>query len=241
MTLSEPVRAALIGATVTIAVSLLQLAVNARRQAAERAAGKPASRKTGNWLATFALMLACGVGGYAFSEYQTFQDRADSRLLREEMQMRLKDIGAVAARLERATVQGNDAVGTDAGFAAERKRGSEGVAAVMNVPACQGAPAGLAQVSRACTPADALQLTLCAMVPLPAVINDVQLFLRPEESRQPWDEVKVLAGQDAGGAMFLDNHFERASEGNTKEVCMRLMSWGGDQGRSARVLVRYVI
>lgn len=240
MTLSEPVRAALIGATVTIIVSLVQLAVNARRQAAERAAGKPASKKTGNWLATFALMLASAVGGYAFSEYQTFRDRADNRILREEMQMRLKDIGAVAARLERVGMQSSGAIEIDMQLAAERKRGAEGVAAVINLPACRGPRVGPSQ-SAACTEVDAQRTTICSVVPSAAVVNDVQLFLRAEDSQQPWSEAKVQAEQDAGGAKFVDSFFERGREGDTKEICMNLASWGSDKGRSARILVRYVL
>lgn len=241
MTLSEPVRAALIGATVTIVVSLIQLTVNARRQAAERAAGKPASKKTGNWLATFALMLASAVGGYAFSEYRTFRDRADNRMLREEMQMRLKDIGAVAARLERVGVQNSGAVEADMQLVAERKRGAEGVAAVINLPACRGPQIGPAQSNAACTESDAQRMILCAVVPSAAVVSDVQLFLRAEDSQQPWAEAKVQAGQDAGGARFLDNFFERGREGDSKEICMSLASWSSDKGRSARILVRYVL
>lgn len=241
MTLSEPVRAALIGATVTIVISLLQLTVNARRQAAERAAGKPASKKSGNWLATFALMLGSAVAGYAFSEYQQFRDRADNRLLREEMQMRLKDIGAVAARLERAGAQGNGAVDAGMRLSAERKRGAEGVAAVINLPACRGVPGGPAQAAAACTPADAQRSTICSVVPASAIVSDVQLYLRADGSRQPWNEAQVQAGQDAGGAMFLDNFFERGREANTKEVCMELVNWNSDAGRSARIVVRYVI
>jgi hypothetical protein len=132
MTLSEPVRAALIGATVTVAMSLLQLTVNARRQAAERAAGKPASRKPGNWLAVFALMLACAVGGYAYSEYQGFRDRNDERQLRQEMQERLRDIGAMAVRLEKVNLQSVPVPEAAVRLDIERKRGAEGVAAVVN-------------------------------------------------------------------------------------------------------------
>ena len=63
MNMSDPVMAALIGASATLATALFQLLVNARRQAAERAAGKPVSRKSGNWLAILALMLAAAVVG----------------------------------------------------------------------------------------------------------------------------------------------------------------------------------
>ena len=54
MNLSDPVMAALIGASATFATAMVQLLGNARRQAAERAAGKPVSRKSGNWLAILA-------------------------------------------------------------------------------------------------------------------------------------------------------------------------------------------
>ena len=81
MNMSDPVMAAMIGAGATFATALFQLLVNARRQAAERAAGKPASRKSGNWLAIFALMLAAAVGGYAFAQYQMFRGRDDDKVL----------------------------------------------------------------------------------------------------------------------------------------------------------------
>jgi hypothetical protein len=67
------------------------------------------------------------------------------------------------------------------------------------------------------------------------------LFLRAEDSQQPWIDAKVQAGQDAGGARFLDNFFERGREGDSKEICMNLASWSSDKGRSARILVRYAL
>jgi len=94
MNLSDPVMAALIGAGATFATAIFQLTSNARRQAAERAAGKPASRKTGSWLAIFALVLASLVTGYALSEYQTYSGRQDEKLLRDELLARVRDISA---------------------------------------------------------------------------------------------------------------------------------------------------
>src|SRR5258708_9657433 len=111
MNFSDPVMAALIGASATFATALFQLLVNARRQAAERAAGKPATRKTGNWLAIFALMLAAAVGGYAFAEYQTFRDRGDDNALRQGMQSQLRDIGEAAERLAATGGPKNDQTG----------------------------------------------------------------------------------------------------------------------------------
>lgn len=239
MTLSEPVRAALIGATVTIVMSLLQLSVNARRQAAERAAGKPASRKSGNWLAVFALMLACMVGGYAFSEYQGFRDRNDERQLRQEMQDRLRDIGAMAVRLEKVNLQGVPVPEGAVRLDIERKRGMDGVAAVVNVPACRASQAGLAAAPSGCTESEAVRTAVCAVVPASAAVGEVQLFIRAEDATGPWGASKVDAGQDAGGARFVDTHFQRAGEADAKEVCMNLAHWATDKGRSARILVRY--
>jgi len=141
MNMSDPVMAALIGAGATLATALFQLLVNARRQAAERAAGKPASRKSGNWLAIFALMLAAAVGGYAFAQYQIFRGREDGQGAATGNAKRgLRDIGDAAVRLERAGLQKNDQSGFDARLDAERRRGAEGVVAVIGLPPCRKQP-----------------------------------------------------------------------------------------------------
>jgi hypothetical protein len=240
MNFSEPVVAAMIGATATVVTALVQLRLAARKQAAERAAGRPVT-KGNRWLAILGLMLASAVGGYAFSEYQTFSEREDNKMLRDEMHSRLKDIGALAARLERTSMPASSASATDIQLVAERKRGAEGIAAVVNLPACRGVQIGLSQAPAACTESDAQRTTICSVVPSGAVVNDVQLFLRADDSQQPWNDAKVHAGQDAGGAKFLDSFFERGREGDSKEICMNLASWSSDKGRSARILVRYVL
>ena len=232
MNFSDPVMAALIGASATFATALFQLLVNARRQAAERAAGKPASRKTGNWLAIFALMLAATVGGYALAEYQSFRDREDDKVLRKEMQTRLRDIGNAAVRLEQAGLQ-TDA---DARLAAERRRGAEGVVAVIGLPPCvdsRSAP----ESSAGCNEGTALHASVCATIPATAVVTEVQVFTRLEDSVQPWPEARVQPGQDAGGAKFVDAFYER-TQADGKEVCQRFVHWNS-KARQARLLVKY--
>lgn len=239
MNFSDPVMAALIGASATFATALFQLLVNARRQAAERAAGKPATRKTGNWLAIFALMLAAAVGGYAFAEYQTFRDRGDDKALRQEMQSRLRDIGEAAERLERAGVQKNDQTGADARLAAERIRGTQGVAAVIGLPPCvTGHPAP--ESSAGCGESNAIHASVCAIIPAAAVVTEVQVFTRLEDSQQPWADARVQIGQDAGAAKFVDAFYERA-QADAKEVCQRFMHWNSQKARLARILVKYTI
>jgi hypothetical protein len=237
MNLSEPVMAAVIGASATFATALFQLVANARRQAAERAAGKPASSKSGSWLAIFALILAAAVGGYIFAEYQTFRDREGERGLRQEMQTRLRDIVEAAARLERAGLQRSDQAEAEARLAAERRRGAEGVAAVIGLPPCIISVPG-SQSSAGCIEGSALHASVCAIIPATAAVVEVQVFTRPEDSLQPWPEARVQPGQDAGAAKFVDAFYERAL-GDAKEVCQRFVHWNSQKSRLARILVKY--
>ena len=239
MTLSDPVMAAVIGASTTFTTALFQLIVNARRQAAERAAGKPASRKSGTWLAIFALMLASAVGGYALAEYQIFRDREDGKVLRQEMQARLRDLGDVAARLERAGSQRNDQSETDAKTSAERRRGTEGIAAVMELPPCTVALAG-SDAPAGCNESNAVRASVCVTIPATAVVTEVQVFTRLEDAQQSWADAKVQPGQDAGAAKFVDTFYERAQT-DAKEVCQRFVHWNNQKGRAARILVKYAI
>jgi hypothetical protein len=237
MNLSDPVMAAVIGASATFVTALFQLLVNARRQAVERAAGKPASRKSGTWLAIFALMLAAAVGGYALSEYQVYRDREDGKLLRQEMQARLRDIGEATVRLERAGLQRVDQSEAEARLMVERRRGVEGVAAIIGLPPCTVRRAAFeAQV--ACNEENAVQASVCATVPASATVTEVQLFTRTEDAQQAWNDSKVQLGQDAGAAKFVDATFERVQP-DAKEVCQHFIHWGSQKGRLARVLVKY--
>ena len=238
MNLSEPVMAAVIGASATIATALFQLMINARRQAAERAAGKPASRKSGNWLAIFALMLASVVAGYALAEYQDFRTREDDRMLRQEMQTRLRDIGEVAVRLERAG-QKSDQAGAEAWLAAERRRGAEGVVALIGLSPC-AATQSSTQSALPCSEASALHASVCAIIPAAASVTEVQLFTQLEDAAQPWTQARVQPGQDAGAAKFIDGHYERAQP-DAKEVCQRFAHWNSQKARLARIVVKYTM
>ena len=222
--------AALIGASATFVTAVFQLLVNARRQAAERAAGKPASRKPGTWLAIFALMLAAAVGGYAYAQYQGFQDREDGKALRQEMQAQLRDLGNAASRLERAGIQRTELAQGDAASSLERRRGQEGVSAVVDLPACDA--------NAACTESSPVRAAVCATIPAAATVTEVLVFTRSEDSQQAWAEAKVAAGQDAGNAKFAENYYER-TQPDAKEVCQRFSHWSNQKGRSARIVVRY--
>jgi hypothetical protein len=69
----------------------------------------------------------------------------------------------------------------------------------------------------------------------------MDLYARHEDSPQPWTESRVSPGQDVGRARFAEKAFERAESDQTKQVCTGFSSWDGEQGYSARLVVKYVI
>jgi hypothetical protein len=236
MNLSEPVMAALIGATATFITAMFQLVLNARRQAAERAAGKPATRKTGTWLAIFALMLAAGVGGYAYAEYRLFSNREDDKALRQEMQASLRGLGDVAARLERAGAQRGELGEGDTKAAAERRLGLDGVSAIVELPPCTGPSSG--QDASACTESNPVRVAVCAPVPAAATITQVRVFTRADDSPQAWADASNASAQEAGNGKVVDAFYERV-QADAKEICQRFIHWNSQKGRAVRIVVRY--
>jgi hypothetical protein len=71
LNLSDPVLAAMIGASATMVTALIQLRLSWRKELKERERGQPISKKSrrGPVLFVFALMIASGVGGFAGSQY----------------------------------------------------------------------------------------------------------------------------------------------------------------------------
>ncbi|MFN0039197.1 MAG: hypothetical protein ACKVP2_06775 [Burkholderiales bacterium] len=238
MNFTEPVIAAIIGATATVVTALVQLRVAGKKQAAERASGKPVTKKQSSWLAILALMLASAVGGYVLAQYHAFNEQRENQRLRDEMLARMGELSAAAMRMERAGSQ-LDGQTSDALAAAERKRGAEGVAAVVNLPPCRGAQVGFSQTSPACAEGDALRASLCATIPPAAVVTEVQMFSRTGEAQQAWVDAKMQLGQEVAGVRFVEAFAERATP-DGKEICQPVLYWGSQPGRAARILVKYV-
>ena len=232
MNVSEPVMAAMIGATATVCTAVFQLVVNWRKATTSE---KPRARgglRSLLWMVT--LMAAAAVGGFAYAEYRAQATRGEAALLREEVNRQLGALSASTARLETLLAAG----GADSA-AARRQRGLEGVAAVVALPACRGSQVGFATERSACTERDALQVAVCASVPSDASISAVELFARSEDSQQPWAEARATAGQDLGSGRFATGHSERLDADGTRQVCQSFSHWG-DKGRTVRILVRYL-
>ena len=239
MGFSETVLAAMIGATATVGAAIFQLIMHWRKQSGERRVSKSGGLRSLLWMLT--LMLASGVGGFAYSEYLSQAQRDDAHQLRQEMQQELATLASATAKLEQLRLNAQSVVDAQTRQAEERRRGTEGVEGLVQLPACKGRTAVSSADRPACAEADAQRVAVCAVVPSSAQVTEVQLFTRPDDSQQPWAESRVEASQDAGKAKFVDASFERAHTDSTKQVCFNFAHWGTDKGRAARILVKYSI
>jgi hypothetical protein len=236
--LDERVAAAVIAAAGTVIGALIQLRAAWRKEVSDRARGVPVTKKSrrGPVLAVGLLLIAAAVGGFALSQYLVALSDRESAAVRGELQTQLRQISATAARLERATLRDHGS----AGRAADGRVGVEAATVATTVGPCHVRTVDGADAAPGCAEADALRVTLCASVASSAVVTDTVLYARPEQSRQPWNESRVIAGQGTGSARFVDKPFERPEAEQTKEVCTVFSSWDGEQAYSARLVVHYI-
>ena len=241
MQISDPLLGAMIAASASFISAIVQLYINARRQQAERKAGKPVTRKSGNWLAILGLILGAAVGGYFLAEYKSAKQRDGDIAMRQEMTSQLRNIGEAATRIEQAGLQKNAQNDAEARLIADRRRGMDGVAAVIGLAPCAIAQTASATAAPpACSEANALKVSLCAVIPANANLGEVQLFTRLDDAAKTWSESKVQLGQDAGGARFVDAPFER-TQADGKEICQNFMHWDSQKARQARIVVKFAL
>jgi hypothetical protein len=236
MGMSETIMAAMIGALATVFTAMFQLVLSWRSATKEE---RKASGGLRSFLWMLTLMGAAAAGGFAYAEYRALGARGEAAVLREEMQRELQALSASTARLEKLSAGGLG--GSDHAAVDQRQRGREGVAAIVTLPACKEAQVGLATERPGCTEQDAMQVAVCVPVPASASVTAVELFARPEDSQQPWGEVRAAAGQDLGGGRFASSHLERTDADGTKQVCQTFAQWGSEKGRAVRILVRYSV
>jgi len=229
MGVSETILAAMIGAGATVLTALVQIisafgksASNERRNARTRV-------RSVVWM--FALLLAAGVGGFAFAEYRALQSRDETRALREELKQQMSALTASAARLEQLRLPA-------ANSAASASLPSASAATVA-LPACKGSQVGFATARGPCVEQDALQVSVCAPVPASARVTAVELYARSEDSQQPWSEARMTPGQVAAAGRFADNYFERPDADGVRLVCQTFAHWNSEKGRAVRILVRF--
>jgi len=251
--MSDAVLAAIITATATIGMSLLQLRFSLGKELSGRVQASAAKRKGRHPFAIlFVIIIAAAVGGFALSQWLTESERVAQTTLQHELQDRVDQITRTANQLEQ----------TRAGVRAEiessvlRKIGSDGVVVMATVGPCRPAlvvtapgtasPPGVTtettpQPAPVCTESEASAVTLCATIPAGATITEVELYTRYADSDTPWSMSRVMAGQESGQARFAEKYVEAPEGPGTRQVCQGFAHWATDHARAARMVVRYGI
>ena len=243
MNLSDPVMAALIGAAATVLATLVQLRLSWRKEMKERERGQPISKKTrrGPVIVVLALMIASAVGGFALSEYFGALRDGDRDTMRTELRSRLYEISASAARLERARLAEREQIESGLLRAEALRRGEEGIAANVLVGPCRAESAAAAGSKPDCSEQGAVRVAVCARVPAAAIVQEVLLYSRSDDSQQTWADSRVQPGQDAGRAKFVEKFFERPDGDAARQVCQNFINLSGETARQARIVVKYTL
>jgi hypothetical protein len=247
--MSETILAAMIGAGATMAAAIFNLFMAFR--ARTKAESKPRRGGTARSLfSVFAIVLASAVGGFAYSELRAERIREDTRELRVELteqreallNAQRQAVASIDAQFDRLrAAQAGTGGTTDAALmlAAARQNGDGAAESLVRVGTCRPRPATGAAAAAACTADDSEQIALCASVPAQASVRAVELFARPADVEQPWEQSRVAFDQDAGGAHFSGTPVESPPNANSKTVCVNFSHWNGERGFAARMLVLY--
>ena len=252
--MSDTVLAAIITATATVAISLLQLRFSLGKDGggARVQAGGGRRKSRGPFAILFIIIIASAVGGFALSQWLTENERVSQSLLQHELQDKVDQITRTANQLEQ----------TRAGARAEieasvlRKLGSDGVVVMATVGPCRPslvvAPPGASTppgvtgetaqpAAPSCTESEASAVTLCAAIPESATITEVELYARNAQSDTPWSTNRLLAGQESGQSRFSEKYVEEVEAPGTKQICQAFAQWSTEHARVARMVVRYGI
>src|SRR6185369_181736 len=253
MLMTDSVLAAIITATATVCVSLLQLRFSLGKDGGTRVQAASGRRKgRGPFAILFVIIIASAVGGFALSQWLTENERASQNILQHELQDKVDQITRTANQLEL----------TRAGARAEieagvlRRFGSDGVVVMATVSPCRPAlvvsPPGTATppgvtgettqpAAPVCTESEASAVTLCATIPANATITEVELYTRLLQSETPWSTSRVIAGQESGQARFAEKYVESPEAPGTKQICQGFAQWSTEHARVARMVIRYGI
>ena len=251
--MSETVLAAIITATATVCMSLLQLRFSLNKDGGTRLQAGGGRRKgRGPFAILFVIIVASAVGGFALSQWLTENDRASQSILQHELQDRVDQITRTANQLEQARA----GVRADIEASVLRKIGSDGVVVMATVGPCRASlvvsqpgaatpPGVTAETTQpaapTCTETEASSVTLCATIPTNATITEVDLYTRLADSDTPWSTSRVNAGQESGQARFAEKYVEAPEAQGAKQVCQGFTYWSTEHARVARMVVRYGI
>jgi hypothetical protein len=258
--MSDGVLAAIIAACATVFASFIQIRASFAKEVAGRAFSSGGRKKSRTpFVFMFMMLGGSAVGGFALSQWLMEHERSMQNALVEQLQAQVASLTRSESELTESRL------GTRAEIEAGvlRRIGLEGVVAtttvgpckpplVMNTPALAAhAPESPAPVtsqpgtsttpSSSCTEAEAMPVTLCAIVPVGATVTDVEVFMKPVESDATWSSARLVPGAETGQARFSEKPVEVADSATTKQICESFVSWSTEGARTARMLVRYTL
>jgi len=247
MGMSETILAAMIGAAATMAAAIFNLVMAFRSRS--KAESKPKRNGARSLFSVFAIVLASAVAGFAYSELRAERLREDTRELRTELteqreallNAQRQAVASIDAQFDRLRAAQTGTAGAgDAALllAAAQQNGAGASESMVRVSACRPKAAAAATAPAGCTADDAEQIALCANVPTISAVREVQLFARPADVEQAWEQNRVAVDQDAGGAHFTGTPVETAA-GEIKTVCVNFSHWHAEHGFAARMRVLY--
>ena len=251
--MSDSVLAAIITATATVCMSLLQLRFSLGKDGGARVQAAGGRRKgRGPFAILFVIIIASAVGGFALSQWLTENERLSQSMVQHELQERVDQITRTANQLEQTRV----GVRAEIEAGVLRKLGSDGVVVMATVGPCRPSlvvsPPGTATppgvtgettqpAAPVCTESEANAVTLCATIPANAAITEVELYTRIAQAETPWSTNRVIAGQESGQARFAEKYVEGPEAPGTKQICQGFAHWSTEHARVARMVVRYGI
>ena len=234
MGLSETILAAMIGAMATIMTATFQLLMAIRGKA--KAETRPNKRGATRSLVTLGvIVLASAVGGFAYSELRAERVREDTRQLREELSTQLRELANSTERLEHLRTEQVSAAAAEP-VALASAASSE---AILRLHPCRAEPVSVGIEAPACDEATAERLSLCAAVPLQAKVSRVELFAKPDDDLQPWEQSRAEFNHDVEGTRFADAPYDQMQGADHRSVCVNLAHWNSAHGHVARLVVHY--
>jgi hypothetical protein len=239
--IDHQIAAAAVAATGTVIGALIQLRAAWRKELSERARGVPATRKQrrGPVLAIVLLLVAAAVGGFALSQFLVGQSVRDSTALQGELQAQVASIRDSADRLERAAAGQRPVPGIVA--AADRADALREATVSTSMGPCRPRSLAAQGAGGDCNEPDAIEVTLCASLPVTATVAETTLYARPDGDPRPWTAATAVPGQDIGKARFSEKTFERTDGEDQRQVCANFRTWDPERAYSARMQVKFAL
>lgn len=233
MGFSETILAAMIGAGATMLTALSQLMLSLRAKV--KSESRPRRNAFRSLLWMLALLVASGVGGFAYSELRAERTREDTRELRKELTEQLQALVQSTAKLQ---LLGDEHAG-DLAALASAPVVDQAAESVVHVPMCRARTLALGNDSSGCDESDAVPVELCVDVPASASVSAIELYARSDDKFADWSENGVTLNEDFGGGRFAPSSFTYPTMAEVRAVCTRLVHWNTEHGHVARMVVRY--